>query len=234
MAIKRDIVIIIPCYKGGRLLSANLPKLFDYINNHKENRFKVIVINDGSTDNTLEILRNIKGIILLSYAKNKGKGGAVQYGIKHIKPCDAVIIMDADFSTDLKAIDDSINEIKNNDVVIASRFLKDSYLPVKRSLKRRIVSKCCNIIVNLMFHFHLKDTQCGFKCFKYNVAKLLTDKQTIQGWSFDVEYLYLAKLNGYKIKEIPVTWTESDDSTVKVTKASLNFFKSLFTIKKNH
>lgn len=231
---EKNIVLLIPCYNGGLLLISNLPKLFKYVAKNNSYSFKIIVVNDGSIDNTLEILKGIKGITLLSYDKNRGKGGAVQYGIQHINPCDAVIVMDADFSTDLKAIDDSIKELDNNDVVIASRFLKDSYLPIKKSLKRRIVSKCCNIIVNMMFRFHLKDTQCGFKCFKYNVAKLLADKQTIQGWSFDVEYLYIAKLNGYKIKEIPVIWTESDDSTVKVAKASLNFFISLFTIKKNH
>lgn len=227
------ISILIPCYNGGQLLKNNLPKLFEYFQIHNKNDIDITVVNDGSKDNTLEILKDIKGITLLSYEINKGKGGAVQYGINHIIPCDAILIMDCDFAASLDSIDKAINELKNDDVVIASRFLKDSVLPIKRSIKRRIISKCCNIIVNLLFRFHIKDTQCGFKCIKYDLAKFMANKQIINGWAFDVEYLYIAKLNNKSIKEIPVTWTESDRSTVHAFKSSINFIKSIFKIKKN-
>ena len=226
--------IVIPCYNGGSLLKNNLPKLFTYLLQYPNHQFEVVVINDGSKDNTFTILKSIKGIKLLSYGQNKGKGGAVQYGINHVdQNSDVVIVMDADCATDFKAINETIDMLTDYDVVAASRFIKGSYLPIKRSLKRRIVSKICSMVVNLLFRFHIKDTQCGFKGYKCSIAKMLASKQTIQDWAFDVEYLCIAKIHHYKIKELPVTWTESDQSTVKVTRASSKFIRSLLTIKRN-
>jgi len=227
------IAIIIPCYNSGEILANNLPTLFSYIDNDKNNIYKVYVVNDGSSDCSCTFLEREKRIILLHNEKNKGKGNAIKHAVKYIEPCDAVLYKDSDFSTKIDCLNKFIKELENHDVVIGSRFHKNSVMPLKRAFKRRVASKCCNIFVNALFRFNIKDTQCGFKLFKYDVIKKAAAKQTINDWSFDVEYLYMVKLNNYKIKEMPIEWIENYDSSIKIIPASIGFIKKSFQIKKH-
>ena len=87
--------------------------------------------------------------------------------------------------------------------------------------------------MNNKFHFHFSDTQCGFKAMNKEMAKLLIEKQQIDNFAFDVEYLYIAKLNNKKVKEIPVVWENDRSSTVNPLQSSLKFFKDLKIIKQN-
>lgn len=225
-----DISIILPCYNGGKKLKDNLPSLLNYLQQSKHH-YKLYVVNDGSIDDTYDQLKELKTIKLLSYKINRGKGGAIKFGLENIDKCDSIMLMDSDFPFDFKIIDDSIKHLNSFDLVVGSKFHKDSVFLSQRKNQRKITSKFCNFIVNSMFHFKLKDTQCGYKIMKYELAKLICSKQRINDWSFDVEYLYIAKLNGYKYTEIPVICKEDGISTVKIFKASIKFIISLFNIR---
>lgn len=222
--------IVIPCYNEAKVIKKNIDIISSYLKAKID--FELIVVNDGSKDNTYEVIKNIAGIKAITYEKNGGKGFAVKKGIEAARG-EYVLFMDADLSTNLASIDLALTHINSADIVIASRHLKASVLPVKRSFIRRLMSAFSRSIINARFRFNLSDTQCGFKLFKTCDAQKIITKQKIYNFAFDVEYLYIAKLNGLTIKEIPCVWRDVRGSTISPLKSSLRFIKDLKKIKKN-
>ena len=121
--------------------------------------------------------------------------------------------------------------IHDYNIVIGSRRHPQSILVKKQNNIRRFIGKSCSILTNLITSFNISDTQCGFKAFDGDIARVLADKQTINGFAVDVEMLYIAHINAYSIKEIHVIWENDEDSKVKVIDSSLRFFKDLLYIK---
>ena len=140
--------------------------------------------------------------------------------------------MDADLSTNLIAICDVLKN-KDKDVIIGSRKIKGSNLRKKQGIIRQFVGNCCRFLTNLIVPLYIIDTQCGFKAFNGEFARKMIEKQTINRFAFDVEYLYIAKLNKKTITEIPVIWENDEDSKVTLLNTSIDFFKSLIKIRKN-
>ena len=171
---------------------------------------------------------------LLPYEDIPGKGHGVEKGILAATG-DYVLFMDADFATDIHILDSILPQITHYDCFIASRHSKGSKILTKQSFVRRLTSWGARFIVRHKFHLQgIHDTQCGFKLFRLNVAKEMAKRQIINGFAFDVEYLYFLQLNGFSIKEIPATWTDDPSSTVSSPlKTSLRFYKDLVKIKKN-
>lgn len=233
MEIKK-LSIIVPCYNEGKKIRRNLEEIVLPFLESRHINFEVILVNDGSKDNTKEVFSSLvlNNVRPLGYDKNRGKGGAVKFGIEQASG-DYVLFMDADLSTDLKALDLIYQDKDNADMYIGSRHLKESVLAKKQGLVRRFIGRSCRIIVNSSFKFKFKDTQCGFKVIRADYAKEMAKRQIINGFAFDVEYLYMARLNHLKIKEIPVIWENDDDSKVSAFKSSVRFFKDIRIIKKN-
>lgn len=222
--------IIIPCYNEGKILKQNIEKIKIYMDNTNI-AYEIFIINDGSEDDTYKIVRQIKGknINYISYENNKGKGHAVQKGILSCNG-NKILFMDADLSTNLSAIERAYNI--NSDIVIGSRTHNKSVVKNKK-LSRIITSKISNIIIKLFTGLNVKDTQCGFKMMSKEVADFIASKQIINRWAFDVEYLYIAKLNNIKIYEMPVVWKDDKNSKVNILKDSFKFIKELFKIRLN-
>ena len=228
---KPKLSIVIPCYNEGRDIKNNAQKVLEYMSKF-DFGYELILVDDGSKDNTLEVISNIKGVLPIGYKPNRGKGGAVKEGILNATG-EFVLFMDADLSTDLSAIDALIPLLKEDSVVLGTRHHKDSVIPIKQPLTRQIVSKGCRVVVNNKFKFNVTDTQCGFKAFPTDFAKKMVQKQVTFGFAFDVEYLYIAKLNGLKLVELPIVWRDDRGSTVDVFKTTKQFFKDMKIIKKN-
>lgn len=226
------ISIIIPCYNEEKDIKSNVEEKVLPFLKKLPIEYELLLVNDGSKDKTQEVIETIKGAKALGYPVNRGKGGAVKFGIEH-STGDYILFMDADLSTDLIAFDELVPLLGNYDLIIGSRHLKESKMPVKQPLIRRFVGKSCRIMVNTQYGFKLKDTQCGFKAIKSKIAKFIAEKQIVNGFAFDVEYLYMAKLNNWSIKEIPVVWTNDASTTVSVFKSSKQFIKDMRRIKKN-
>ena len=226
------ISIIIPCYNEEKDIKSNVEEKVLPFLKKLPIEYELLLVNDGSKDKTQEVIETIKGAKALGYPVNRGKGGAVKFGIEH-STGDYILFMDADLSTDLIAFDELVPLLGNYDLIIGSRHLKESKMPVKQPLIRRFVGKSCRIMVNTQYGFKLKDTQCGFKAIKSEIAKFIAEKQIVNGFAFDVEYLYMAKLNNWSIKEIPVVWTNDTSTTVSVFKSSKQFIKDMRRIKKN-
>lgn len=223
--------IIIPCYNEAKDIAKNAEIVKQYL---KETAidYELILVNDGSKDNTKEIIESIPGVKALSYDVNRGKGGAVKYGIEEAEG-DYVLFMDADLSTALEAIPRIVELAPTADMVIGSRHAKESIIRKKQPLLRVFIGWCCRQLVNKKFHFNFKDTQCGFKLIRTDVAKKIAFKQVVNNFAFDVEYIYIAKLNNLTIKEMGVIWSDDRGSTVSPLKSSIKFFKDLSFIKKH-
>ena len=223
--------IIIPCYNEAQDIANNVRKIKEYLASIKLD-YELLLVNDGSKDNTKEVIESIPDVRALSYDINKGKGGAVKYGIENATG-DYILFMDADLSTDLSAIDKVVEYAPDYDMVIGSRHAKDSVIKKKQPALRVFIGWCCRQIVNMRFHTKLKDTQCGFKAIKADAAKKIAEKQLIDKFAFDVEYIYIAKLNNLTIKEIGVIWADDRTSTVSPFKSSVRFFKDIGFIKRH-
>ena len=223
--------IIIPCYNESKDIADNVLTVKKYLDDKQINH-ELILVNDGSKDNTKEVIESIPDVIPLSYEPNRGKGGAVKEGILHAAG-DYVLFMDADLSTDISAIEQVVEQAPTCDLLIGSRHAKGSVIKKKQPAFRVFIGWCCRLLVNMKFHTKLKDTQCGFKAMRIDVAKKIAEKQLVNNFAFDVEYIYIAKLNNLKIQELDITWSDDRESTVSPFKSSVKFFKDLHFIKKN-
>lgn len=224
--------IVVPCYNEGKSIKKNITKkVIPYLD---ENGFdyELILVDDGSKDNTKKQIESIEGVKAISYKPNRGKGGAVKEGILNASG-DYVLFMDADLSTDLSAFNYIKEYMGEYDFIIGSRHVKGSKIVIKQPLHRQFIGYMCRKLVNANFKFNYKDTQCGFKAIKTSIAKEIATRQIINGFAFDVEYLYFAKINKLTTIEIPVIWENDRSSTVIVTSSSIRFYKDLKVIKKN-
>ena len=170
--------------------------------------------------------------ISVSYDDNHGKGYAIRQGILASKG-EYILFMDTDLSTDLSAVHTVLDNINKYDFIVGSRHLKESVIPQKQPPIRQFIGWVCRKLVNISFGFHLKDTQCGFKAIKGDIAREMSLKTIVDRFAFDVEYLYYAKLHKYSVLEIPVTWINDESSTVKIGKSSIEFLKDMSRIKEN-
>ena len=223
--------IVIPCYNESKDIASNIEKVKNYLL-EKKIEHELIVVNDGSKDNTKEVIESIPNITALSYEKNRGKGGAVKYGIEHASG-DVVLFMDADLSTDISAIEKVVELAPSYDFVLGSRHAEGSVIKKKQPWTRVFIGWCCRVLVKMLFHTKFKDTQCGFKAMKTDIAKKIVSKQLVNNFAFDVEYIYIAKLNNLSMCELGITWSDDRGSTVSPIKSSFKFFGDIFFIRRH-
>lgn len=231
---KESISIIIPVYnESGRILKT-LCKVDDYLQDHFGG-YEIIIVNDGSSDNTAEVVLNaqdkIKSIRLIGYKVNRGKGYAIRQGV-NLSIGNIILVSDADLSTPIEEVEKILSFYDNGyDIIIGSRALEESDIVVRQPRWRELMGKTFNMCVRLLLLEKFKDTQCGFKLFRGNCGREIFKRVTVNRFAYDVEVLYLAQKAGYKIKEIPIKWFNSSDSKVNPVKDSLCMLKDLVRIK---
>jgi len=227
-----DISILVPAYNEETRIPEFLKELLKFADNNLEN-YEIIVINDGSLDKTketvLKIIKNYNHARLLSYNDNMGKGHAVLQGILNAKG-RFILFIDADGSIRPPEI---LNMYKifqkfHLDIIVGSRISKSSNITESQPLSRRLMSKIFNIYSNLLFRININDLLCGFKGFSREVAnKVFIDLKAYR-WEFDVEILYRARKNGFKVFELPIEWRHEEGSKMKLLDPIfifLNLFK---------
>ncbi len=204
--------VVIPVYNEENRISKSLIEITKYLNGKKFD-YEIIIVDDGSKDNTLRsiIKTNNRKIKIISHHKNRGKGYAVKTGVLAARG-DLIFMCDADLSMPITELDKFLKH--KEDIVIGSRALKQS--EVKTGFIKKILGRIGHGIISLLIIKNIKDTQCGFKLFKKDCKKIF-EKQTIDRWGFDFEILFLARKLGFGIKEIPIKWTNSHGSKVKMS-----------------
>jgi len=225
--------IIIPAYNEGKRLRGTLADIHSKLS-HSDFTYEILVVNDGSTDNTIATIHTAlpitKGLRLVNDGIHRGKGGTVRQGMLTAKG-QYRIFMDADNSTSIDQFAKMISFMENGyDIVIGSRALKESVLAPAESWYRQIAGKAGNLIIQILVLPGIWDTQCGFKAFTARAAQEIFSSSTVDGWAFDVEILAIAKKRGYKIKEVPVRWINSSFSHVRAG----TYFTFLWDVLKIH
>ena len=231
---------IIPLYNKENSVAQNIHFLYKFLKSSLGQGFEIVLSDDGSTDKTLEAARSLEeslpGVRVVGYSENKGRGYAIKYAARSCTE-EHVIFMDLDFpqTTSLERILEMAAALKNNHVVIGSRFLPGSN--TKRFLVRGLVSKAYRILLKIFFPgLGIKDPDIGFKGFKTHYLHKMSTLSRMDGWSWDLETLIIAQRNHLKTAEIPIDWNEKHTrhtSSVNILKASLEQFLGILKIKKN-
>lgn len=211
--------IIIPAYNEAKRIPATLVDI-DKKLSAETYSYEIIVVNDGSKDNTAEVVTNflpiIKNLKLVDNRENKGKGEVVKDGMLAANG-NIRLFMDADNTVTISQFNNMVAFFKDYDVVISSRSLKGSQLDPPQPFYKQIMGKLGNLFIQLLVLPGLWDTQCGFKAFKEEAAIKIFSVTKIRHWALDVEVLSLAKHFGFKIKEVPVIWKNDSASHVKLS-----------------
>jgi dolichyl-phosphate beta-glucosyltransferase len=225
------ISIVIPCYNEDKRIEETLKRTINYCK--KNIRYhEIIVINDGSKDRTLEIVKKFKNknLRILSNKTNLGKGASIRRGISRARQ-PLVLFMDADLSTPLKEIKKLHECTKKYDFIIGSRNLIGSKIKKPQTFIRKNLGWIYKSLKNKIIGHEIVDSQCGFKLIKTTQAKQLIKLQKIDRFSFDVEMILIAKKMKMKIKEVGIEWDMNQESSVKIIKDGMRMLIDLVRIK---
>ena len=209
--------IIIPAYNEAARIDATLEKVLHYAAQHGWDA-EVIVVNDGSRDNTVEIVqshmqRNAT-LRLLENPGNRGKGYSVRNGMMLARG-EVLLFSDADLSSPIEEAPKLLGAIAEGaDIAIGSRWMQSELQTQRQPLYRQFFGRTFNLMLRLILGLQFKDTQCGFKAFTRHAAQTIFPQQKIERWGFDPELLYLAEKYGFKVAEVPVAWAHSTGTRI--------------------
>ncbi len=231
--------IIIPAYNEERRLPRGLAAIRDYLASRDlgPERAEIIVVDDGSTDRTADVAREwsreLSSLRLVSNGDNRGKGYSVRHGMQEARG-RITLFTDADLSAPIEEADKLLAAIHaGNDVAIGSRAVNRALIFGHQSRARELAGIVFNGFVRLFTGLQFQDTQCGFKAFVREPARVIFDQQRIEGWGFDPEILFLAKRHGLRAAEIPVRWAHDPATKVQVIRDSVIMFVDLIYIRWN-
>lgn len=226
--------LIIPAYNEEKRLPACIEKLQSFINTRKES-IEVLLVENGSTDSTYQMASEYQkqfSWLTVLHEDKAGKGNAIRRGMLEAHG-EYRMFADIDFAMPIEEVSKFIPpQLEEFDVAIASRTAKGSIQQNKAAI-RSLSSKVFNLFVQLLAVKGIQDTQCGFKCFTAAAAEKIFSVQTIDGWAFDVEVLYIAKRFHMKIVEVPVTIFYDENSKVKLWSAVPKMMLDILKIRKN-
>jgi glycosyltransferase involved in cell wall biosynthesis len=233
-----EISIVIPAFEEEARVGGSIRKILSFLRENSINA-ELIVVDDGSRDGTAESAREAFStagdipVSVIRYEENRGKGFAVKTGLLAARG-DIAIFSDADLSTPIEEMRKLIDPIRDGeyDLTFGSRALDRTLIGTHQPWRREQGGKVFNLVVRTLTGMPFWDTQCGFKAFKMSKFRPLLDLMKIDRFGFDVEFLYVAKLHGLRLNEIPVRWNNDERSKVSVLRDSMRMFKEVTEIRR--
>jgi len=228
------LTVVVPAYNEERRIDSTLRRLSEYLNAAPGPNELVIVV-DGSQDDTLAKVKsapvgNLR-LEILDNIVNRGKGFSVRRGMLAARG-RYVLFCDADLSTPIEEVERLIAALDSGyDVAIASRSLPESDVRVHQPPWRESMVRVFNWFVQRLVLPGIIDSQCGFKCFRHDAAQRIFERQRLEGFAFDVEVLYIARVLGYRIAEIPVIWINHPLSKVSPLRDSTRMLIDLMKVR---
>lgn len=228
--------IVIPAYNEGDRIGRTLMQVLECVRKQKW-RAEILVVDDGSTDNTASIVKEIAAhnpsVRLLENPKNCGKGFSVRHGMLSAAG-DFVMFTDADLSSPMAEAERLFDALRSGaDIAIGSRWLESNRQTLRQPLYRQFFGRCFNKVTRILMRLPFADTQCGFKAFRRPIAQAVFQLQTIDRWGFDPELLFIALKRGYKVREVPVTWGHDERSRISYLKDGLRMLQDIAAIRWN-
>lgn len=227
------LTVVIPAYNEEARIGPTLEHTIAYLS-QKSYDWEIVVVNDGSRDDTMGVVRRVAGkhpVRLLDNEVNRGKGYSVTRGVLAAQG-EFILFTDADESTPIAMLDRLLPAlIDGYEVAIGSRAVDRSMVKEHQPFYREFMGRIFNLFVNAINVRGFQDTQCGFKMFRREAARDIFTRSRIDGFCFDVEAVFLAVHFGYKVKEIPVEWYNNPRSTVDPLKDSTKMFVDLLRIR---
>jgi dolichyl-phosphate beta-glucosyltransferase len=220
--------VVIPAYNEAARLPATLRRIGEYLRGQGLSH-EILVVDDGSGDGTAEAAREAGGaeLVVVRNQENRGKGYSVRRGMLLARG-ERRLMSDADLSTpieELPRLEAKLDE--GYDVAIASRAAEGARIEVHQPWFRENVGRLFNLVVRALAVEGLKDTQCGFKLFSAEAARESFSLARLDGFSFDVEALYIARAHGLRIAEVPVVWRNDAGTRVGLGKGARAFLDVL-------
>lgn len=226
--------MIIPAHNEEDRLPASLEQIFAFLNAQAYSS-EVLVIENGSVDRTLEVAQSFsRRFPSLKVLQNeqRGKGLAIRIGMLAARG-EYRFMCDADLSMPFEQVSRFLPPaLTNFDIAIGSREAPGA-VRYHEPPYRHWGGRGINLIIRLLALPGLHDTQCGFKCFRAHAAEDLFAVQTLPGWSFDIEILYIARRRGYRLVEIPIHWYYSPQSKLSIWSDAIQMIRDIFTIRRN-
>lgn len=234
-----ELSIIIPAFNEEARLPLTLAKIRDYLMQQHEtpDQVEILVVDDGSKDATVrvaeEMRRDLPSLRVVSNGENRGKGYSVRHGMLEARGRLA-LFSDADLSSPIEEWPKLRAAMDNGyDGAIGSRAVNRSLIAVHQSPLRELAGIIFNRFVRLITGLSFQDTQCGFKAFVRERSRIVFEQQRIERFGFDPEILFLAKLHGLRIAEVPVRWANDPATKVRVLRDSLKMFTDLIYVRWN-
>lgn len=226
--------IVIPAYNESARLGATLEKVLAYVHAQRWDA-EVIVVNDGSRDNTADIVRAFATkdpvLRLVENPGNHGKGYSVRNGMLNTRG-RIVLFSDADLSSPIEEAPKLLQALDDGaDIAIGSRWLRAETQTQRQPLHRQVFGRIFNLVLRLTLGLQFKDTQCGFKAFKQPAVQAIFPLQKIERWGFDPEILFLAKKLKFKTQEVSVAWGHSGGTRINPLVDGSRMFMEMLRIR---
>jgi dolichyl-phosphate beta-glucosyltransferase len=233
---KLNYTFVVPAYNESERLSTSLPKISEFIR-HQQYDAEVIVVNDGSTDDTAEVVRRFAAahpeVRLLENPGNRGKGYSVRHGMLEGHG-DVLLFTDADLSSPIYEADKLFSAIvEGADVAIGSRWLQRELQTERQPWYRQLYGRLFNLGLKVVLGLPYKDTQCGFKAFTRDAAHTIFTRQHIERWGFDPELLFLADKFSLRTAEVPVEWAHDHRSRINPLRDGISMGLEMLAVRWN-
>jgi len=233
-ALRPALSVVLPAHDEAARIGASVQKTLAYLDG-RDYPSELIVVCDGSTDATARIAGDVGGkrIRVIENPVNRGKGHAVRTGVLAAVGAH-ILFSDVDLSTPIEEVERFRAALGAGfDLVVGSRALPDSDVRVRQAWWRESMGRTFNHIVRAAVGIEMRDTQCGFKCFRRDAARAIFSRARIDGYAFDVEVLWIAKRLALRVGELPVLWADDPHSQVHPVRDSLRMLVDLAAIRRN-